>query len=62
MVSRRLSQAGYSHLAELRRHISEFGEAETARYQKAGCHRGEKPYGRSAPEICMDLLGVSIGY
>lgn len=50
------------HLAELRRHISEFGEIEMARYQKVECHRGEKPYGESAPEICMGLLEVSTGY
>lgn len=41
MVSGRLPQTEYSHLVELKRQISEFGEIEMGEYQKAECQRVE---------------------
>lgn len=64
LFSGRLPQAKYSHLVELKRQISEFGEIEMAGYQKAECQRienlVEKGLQKSAWLLWKYLLDIEL--
>lgn len=64
LVSGRLPQAEYSHLAELKRQIAEFGEIGMAKYQKAECQRVEslveKVFQKSAWVLWKYLLDIEL--
>lgn len=53
VVSGELPHTEYSLLAELRRLISELGEFEMARIQKAELSERRGPCRESSPEICL---------